>query len=116
LRDAAVTDVASRVRELDDEGLQDVLDKTKGPVLVDFWSPLCAPCRPFADVVSEVATEVGDNVVVGKLDISANQRSAETYRIQSVPTVLIFVDGKPVRRIVGARPKTHLLREISAFS
>jgi thioredoxin 1 len=91
---------------------QDVLRSTK-PVLVDFWAEWCAPCRMVAPVLEEIAGENTDKLTIAKLDAEANPAAARDYQVTAMPTLLLFQDGKPVKRIVGAKGKAALLRELS---
>ena len=91
---------------------QDVLQSDK-PVIVDFWATWCHPCKIVAPVLEEIAATHEDKVTVAKLDIDANPETAQAYRILSIPTMLVFQGGKPVKQIVGAKPKSALLAEFS---
>jgi thioredoxin 1 len=75
------------------------------PVLVDFWAEWCPPCRRIAPTVDELATEYAGKVKVGKLDLDANQETAERYGVQSIPTLLMFKGGQVVDKRVGAMSK-----------
>ncbi|MEU4741356.1 thioredoxin [Actinosynnema sp. NPDC023658] len=90
----------------------DVLTSEK-PVLVDFWATWCGPCKMVAPVLEEIATEHADKITVAKLDIDANPSIARDYQIMSVPTMILFQGGKPVKQIVGAKPKAALLKDLS---
>jgi thioredoxin 1 len=90
----------------------DVLNSDK-PVLVDFWATWCGPCKMVAPVLEEIAQEHGDKLTVAKLDIDQNQATARDYQVMSIPTMIVFQGGKPVKQIVGAKPKAALLNDLS---
>ncbi|MEU2037839.1 thioredoxin [Nocardia niwae] len=89
----------------------DVLLSEK-PVLVDFWADWCGPCKMVAPVLEEIAGAHADKLTIAKLDVDANPSTARDYQILSLPTMMLFRGGKPVKQIVGAKGKAALLREL----
>ena len=85
----------------------------KGLVLVDFWAPWCAPCRRIAPILEEVASEMSSSVKICKLNVDEQQKYAQQFSIQGIPTMILFKNGKEVKRIVGLQSKEKLVSEIN---
>ena len=83
------------------------------PVLVDFWASWCRPCTMMAPVLDELAAAESDSLTVVKVDVEANQELAAEYQITAIPAMLLFSDGKPVKRITGARSKAALRGDLA---
>lgn len=105
-------DTSATVAVTDDSFSEDVLTSST-PVLVDFWATWCGPCKMIAPVLEEIATEKAGSLTVAKLDVDANPNTARDFQVVSIPTLILFKDGAPVKRIVGTKGKAALLRELA---
>ncbi len=82
-------------------------------VLVDFWAEWCGPCKKVSPILDEISNETG--LLVGKLNVDENPVKMEEYSVHSIPTMVLFSSGQPVKTIVGAKPKHMLLKELSEW-
>lgn len=83
---------------------------SKNVVLVDFWAPWCGPCRMLGPVIEEVAKEAGEGVTIGKINVDEEEDLASSFGVFTIPTVLVFKNGKVVNKSVGYRPKADIMR------
>src|SRR5688572_1892526 len=103
---------SENVKEITDANFESEIAGATGLSMVDFWAEWCGPCRLIAPSVEQLAEQYAGSVVVGKLDVDANQRTAIQFNVRSIPTVLFFKDGEVVGSVVGAVPKPVLERKI----
>ena len=85
-----------------------------GVTLVDFWAEWCGPCKMMTPVIDELATEFGDKVTVGKIDVDAQQELATKFQVSSIPTLIVFKDGEIAERFVGVTSKSELATALDA--
>ena len=97
-----------------DSNFDQMVLQAKTPVLVDFWAPWCRPCLMVAPVLDELAGEYDGKLSIMRMDIDQNPKMAAKYNVMSIPTLLIFKQGKPVSHMVGFRPKAELKRNLDA--
>ena len=91
----------------------DVL-KASGPVVVDFWAEWCGPCRAISPALEEISAEYAGKLTIAKVNIDENPETPNNYAVRGIPTLILFKDGEPAMRIVGAKGKGQLLQELSA--
>src|SRR4030042_6407538 len=88
--------------------------QAKVPVLVDFWAPWCHPCKMVAPIIDELAEEYTGKLVFGKINVDENHKIATKYDVMSIPTLIVFKQGKPVTNIIGFKPKEQLKKELES--
>ena len=103
--------MAGEIVEVTDANFQAEVLESETAVLVDFWAPWCGPCRVIAPSLEEINDERDDLRVV-KLNVDENQQTAARYEVMSIPTLILFKNGEPAHKIVGALPKSRLVQEI----
>ena len=103
--------MAGNLTDVTDNNFQAEVLESETPVLVDFWAPWCGPCRVIAPSLEELNDEM-DNLRVVKLNVDENQQTAAQYEVMSIPTLIIFKNGQPAKKIIGAMPKKRLEQEI----
>jgi thioredoxin len=91
------------------------VERSPLPVLVDMWAEWCGPCRMIAPAIEQLAAELAGRVRVVKLNIDENPATPSRFGVRSIPTLLVFKDGREADRLVGAMPKQEILRRLQAF-
>lgn len=99
---------SSYVTAATDDNFDTEVLKSIKPVLVDFWAPWCGPCRAVGPIVEELADQFKDNVKVMKLNVDDSQKTAQNYNVRSIPTLILFKEGKIVDTLIGLAPKERL--------
>ena len=98
-----------------DANFSQLVENAPIPVLLDLWAAWCGPCRTIAPTIEMLARELAGKVLVGKLDVDANQRTAARYGVQGIPTLLILKNGREVDRLVGVQSREQILRKLSPY-
>jgi len=107
--------MSEHITTLTDGTFDEVIGSSAEPVLVDFWAEWCGPCKMIAPVLEEIAEEHAGKLRVTKLNVDDNPEVARRHSVMSIPTLIVFRDGKEAARIIGAKGKAQLLQELSAF-
>lgn len=100
--------------DITDQNFQEEVLKSDVPVLVDFWAEWCMPCRIVGPIVEELAGDYSGKLKVGKLNVDQNGQTASSFGIMSIPTIMIFKNGQPVKQMIGAQSKENFKKEIDA--
>lgn len=104
--------LADSPTSLSDSTFSDFVEKSSIPVLIDFWAPWCGPCHAMAPVIQQLANEMKGKIMIGKIDTDENPRISSRFQIQSIPTLILFNNGKEVDRLIGVRPKQEIAARI----
>lgn len=104
--------MAGKLADVTDNNFQAEVIESETPVLVDFWAPWCGPCRVVAPVLEQIAEEHAELRIV-KLNIDDNQQTAAAFEVMSIPTMILFQGGQPVKKVIGAYPKKKLEAELA---
>ena len=101
---------SDKVKNLTDQNFQNKIKS--GTVLVDFWAAWCMPCKMMIPVLNEVAEEAGEGVTIAKVNVDEQKATAARFGIRSIPTMILFHNGREIKRIVGVKTKSYLLKEL----
>lgn len=104
--------MADNLKHLNDENFESTI--AKGVTLVDFYADWCGPCKRIAPLIEEIAGEMNGKATIAKLDVETAQRTTATFQVMSIPTIIVFKDGKEFKRIVGLTDKRGLLSLIDS--
>ena len=107
--------MADGILTITDDSFDEAVKGSETPILVDFWAEWCGPCKMIAPVLEEIAGEHGAKLAIGKLNVDENPGSARRFEVMSIPTLIVFKDGEPVKRLVGAKGKAALLDDLAEF-
>jgi thioredoxin 1 len=105
--------MGSNTKAVTDSTWENDVLKASTPVLVDFWAEWCGPCKALGPKLEEIAGEMGSKVTVLKLDVDANQEAAVKFGVRSIPTMILFKNGKAVDQIMGNHPKDSIVEFIN---
>jgi thioredoxin 1 len=107
--------VGGTISTLTDNTFDEEIKGADEPVLVDFWAEWCGPCKMIAPVLEEIASEHPGKIRIAKLNVDENLEISRRFEVMSIPTLILFKDGEPQLRLIGAKGKGQLLQELQAF-
>ena len=107
--------MSEQILTVSDATFEETVGGSTTPVIVDFWDEWCGPCKMIAPALEEIAAEHQGKLTVAKLNVDDNPDTARRFDVMSIPTLLVFQEGQPVKRLVGAKGKGQLLQDLAEF-
>jgi len=107
--------MSDTISHLSTSTFDEVVGSSDLPVVVDFWAEWCGPCKMIAPILDEIATEQAGKLRVAKLNVDEAPDLARRFEVMSIPTLIVFKDGQPAKRLVGAKGKSQLLEDFAEF-
>ena len=108
--------MSDQLTELTDNNLEDRLLQNDKPVLVDFWAPWCGPCKAIAPTLEELGASYSGRATIGKLNVDENPTTASRFRVQAIPTLILFKDGEEKERLIGAQSKASISELLDRYA